>query len=212
MRQDYTHIAIILDRSGSMSGKESDVVGGVNTLFADQRKLPGDCTVTVVQFDTGDPYEVLRDGVNLKDIIAMSVAEYTPRGGTPLYDAMGRGIVTEGERLSKMDESMRPSKVVVCIVTDGLENASREYTRDRIAAMTKEQTETYGWQFIYLGANQDAILEGDKMGVQKGTSAKYAEQKTGGALRAMSANVGNYRATGNKEDLVWSAQQRKELE
>jgi Mg-chelatase subunit ChlD len=209
MKNDYTHITMILDRSGSMQSVRSDIIGGFNQLIAEQQAIAGQCTVTLVQFDSQDPYEILRDFAPVKDILPLG-DEYRPRGNTPLYDAVGRGIVNTGERLGNLPEHERPAKVVFVILTDGLENASKEYDAAKVAAMTKEQTEKYGWQFVYLGANQDALKEGTKFGVAKSSSADYHESKTKQALRAASANVGQYR-TGAKADLAWTDEQRKQL-
>ena len=210
MKSDYSHITMILDRSGSMGARRSDVVGGVNQFFKDQRTVPGECTVTVVQFDDQGPYDVLRDFARLADVADIG-DEYKPRGWTPLYDAVGRGIVNVGDHLSKMPEQDRPGKVIFVIVTDGLENNSREYDKEKVAAMIKEQTEKYGWQFVYLGANQDAMAEGAKFGVARGSSATYKEEKTAGGILLAGANVAKYRSSGNSEDLKFTDQQRKEL-
>jgi len=112
MRKDYTHITLILDRSGSMAEIQSDVVGGINSFLDGQRAVPGKCTLTLVQFDTQNPYEVLHDFRILGDVPPMKKEDFTPRGCTPLYDALGRGIVDLGERLSKISEVDRPEKVV----------------------------------------------------------------------------------------------------
>lgn len=209
MKDNYTHITMILDRSGSMQSVRSDVVGGFNQFLAEQKAVPGDCTVTLVQFDDQGPYDILRDCTPIKDVEPLG-NEYLPRGMTPLYDAVGRGIVNTGERLANMPEHDRPAKVVFVTITDGLENSSREYNAAKVAAMTKEQQEKYGWQFVYLGANQDALAEGAKVGVVQDCAANYSEEKTSGAIRATSSNLASYR-TGEKKDMAWSADQRKAL-
>lgn len=209
MKDSYTHVAMVLDRSGSMMGVRSDIVGGFNQFIEEQKKAPGECTVTLVQFDSQEPYEVLRDFTSILDTPPLG-DEYQPRGMTPLFDAVGRCIANTGERLAALPEEERPAKVVVVILTDGLENASREYTSAQVAKMTKEQTEKYGWQFVYLGANQDAIEAGGDIGVTVSTSADYSSQKTSSVLRAASANLASYRS-GAKADMSWSAEQRKAM-
>lgn len=209
MKDSYTHITMILDRSGSMQSVRSDIVGGFNQFLSEQKAVPGECTVTLVQFDDQEPYDILRDCKPIQSVDPLG-DEYQPRGSTPLYDAVGRGIVNTGERLSNMPEHDRPGKVVFVIITDGLENASKEYDAAKVAAMTKDQQEKYGWQFVYLGANQDALAEGAKMGTRRGSSANYHEQKTSGAIVATSANLRSYRS-GAKPDMAWSDEQRKAM-
>jgi hypothetical protein len=209
-KADYTHITMILDRSGSMMNKREDVVGGVNQFFETQRQAPGQCTVTLVQFDDQDPYEILRDMAGVSDVKPLG-KDYAPRGYTPLYDAVGRGIVNTGVALAALPEDQRPGKVVFVIVTDGLENASREYDRVRVAEMTREQTEKYGWDFVYLGANQDAMAEGEKFGVLRGRSASYKAEKTSGGIVLAAAKVAEYRTSGSKEALNFTEEDRKAL-
>jgi Mg-chelatase subunit ChlD len=201
---------MILDRSGSMSSVRGDIIGGFNQLVSDQKKVPGKCTVTLVQFDSADPYEILRDMQDIA-VVADLGDEYKPRSNTPLYDAVGRGIVNTGEKLAALPEHERPSKVVFVVLTDGLENASTEYQKARVAEMVKEQTEKYGWQFVFLGANQDAILAGAAIGVTSSTSADYDQEvQTSGAIQAASSNLAAYR-TGNNSGMDFSPQQRVQL-
>lgn len=209
MKDNYTHLTMILDRSGSMQSVRSDVIGGFNKLLEDQKSCPGECTVTLVQFDSQDPYEILRDFTSVADVKPLG-DEYKPRAGTPLLDAIGRGIVNTGEKLKSLADTDRPSKVVFVIISDGLENASLEYDRTRVASMTKEQIDKYKWEFVYLGANQDAIAEGAKVGSPQRTSANYREEKTSGAIGLASENLKSYR-TGAKPDMSWSADDRKAL-
>jgi len=200
---------MILDRSGSMETVRSDVVGGFNKLLEEQKALPGDCTITLVQFDSQDPYEILRDFVPVNNVMPLG-DEYRPRGNTPLYDAVGRGIVNLGEKLKALTEDRRPAKVVFVIITDGLENASEEYNASKVSAMVKEQTEKYKWEFVYLGANQDAILEGGKFGAQAANAATYKEEKTSGGILAASENLRGYRS-GAKSGMSFTDKQRKSL-
>jgi uncharacterized protein YxeA len=206
-KESLTHIAVILDRSGSMDAIRDDVVGGFNNFLKEQQEAPGDCTLTLVQFDTADPYEVLRDMVPVKEVMPLG-DEYQPRAGTPLYDAVGRGIVTTGEQLSKLPEEQRPGKVVFVIITDGQENSSQEYTKAKVAEMTKHQTEAYKWDFVYLGANQDAMVEGAKFGVGPAMAASYSPGKVGTAMRTASSKMSSYRSSGDKNDLNFTDDER----
>jgi Mg-chelatase subunit ChlD len=122
-----THITLILDRSGSMASIKSDVIAGVNNFINEQKKVPGRCTLTVVQFDDKDPYEVLIDKKDIAD--ATVLTDYQPRGWTPLYDAVGRGIVMTGDWLRSLRDNERPEKVVFVIMTDGAENHSKGASR-----------------------------------------------------------------------------------
>lgn len=202
-----THISVILDRSGSMADIRSDVIGGFNEFLKTQQEAPGECTLSLVQFDTQDPYEVVRDMIPVKDVKPLG-EEYKPRAGTPLYDAVGRGIVDTGEKLEKIAEGDRPGKVIFVIITDGEENSSREYTKAKVAEMTKHQTEKYGWEFVYLGANQDAMAEGAKFGVQGAMAANYSPDKVGMAMRSATSKLASYRSSGNKADLQWTDEER----
>lgn len=174
MKKDYTHIALVLDRSGSMAQKLSDTIGGLNKFVDDQKKVPGLATLTLAQFDT--VYELVHDRLDIQKVPHIDLV---PRGGTALYDAVGGTIVTTGEALKAMPESERPERVIFVIITDGLENSSREYSSQRIKEMIELQTNVYKWDFVYLGANQNAILEGEKMGIGRGQTMSYAQTERG---------------------------------
>lgn len=190
------HITMILDRSGSMSHIRSAVIVAVNDFVAGQKTMPGHCSFTLVQFDDMNPYEVVHDSVPIAAVPALTEVTYVPRGGTPLLDAVGRGIVALGEHLKDLPESKRPGKVVFVIQTDGAENMSREYTRTKIAEMVKHQTDRYQWQFLFLGANQDAILTGAGLGISSSQCMSFAASSTGtqNVMRSTTQNVKKYRA------------------
>lgn len=211
-RESYTHITLILDRSGSMFSIRSDVVGGVNRFIDTQKGLPGECTLSLVQFDDEEPYEVLRDFASIATVPLLG-DEYSPRGNTPLYDAIGKGIVKTGKRLAEMAEEDRPGRVIFCVMTDGLENASTKYTQERVRQMTEEQINRWKWEFVYLGANQDAIEEGAKIGTPTPTSANFmaTPKSVHKALRTFSANAAAYR-TGTATGMSFSPEQRQEME
>ncbi len=186
MRADLTDITVVVDRSGSMASCRKDAVGGLNTFVEEQKKLPGDATFTLIQFD--DKYEVVHNGIPLKDV---PVCDLVPRGSTALLDAIGKGIATTGERLKAMPEDQRPGLVVFVILTDGEENASREYRNDQIKKMIEDQTNTYKWQFTYLGANQDAFTAAGNMGIVRGGTANYVN--TSAAFGGTSSKVSRMR-------------------
>lgn len=214
MNGNLTQISIVLDRSGSMSSVREATVLGFNEFVEGQKSGTGDANVSLVQFDTENPYELLYQARPVKEVPKLTIEDYIPRGGTPLHDAIGRTIDGLGTSLSKAKETERPGKVVIVIITDGLENSSREYSSSRIAEMIKHQREVYKWEFVFLGANQDAILTGEKLNIPATHSANYSGQKTGtvNAFRVTTSNVAMYRSTGVSSSLGYSQKQRKQAE
>lgn len=172
MRENLTEMVFVLDRSGSMSGLAADTIGGFNELIEKQKKIEGDAYVTTVLFD--HEYEVLHDHVALEEVAPLTDKEYFARGSTALLDAVGRTIDAVGARLAAAPEEERPAHVVFVITTDGMENSSREYTAKRVRGMIEHQQQKYSWQFVFLGANMDAVSEARKLGI----SAKYAADFT----------------------------------
>jgi Mg-chelatase subunit ChlD len=163
MNTNLTEIAIVLDRSGSMASMSKEAIGGMNSFLESQQKLPGEARLTLVFFD--HEYIVVQNGRPIKEVPPLDETTYVPRGTTALLDAIGRTINTIGERLARTPECDRPAKVLIVILTDGLENASQEFKRDQILSMIKRQREVYSWEFIFLGANQDAIQVGSAIGI-----------------------------------------------
>ena len=155
-----THITMVLDRSGSMGKIASDAEPAVNKFVEDQKKVVGKCTFTLVQFD--NKYEIPYNGVDIQEVKEIKLR---PRSMTALLDAVGRAINETGEFLDKMKEEDRPDKVIVVIMTDGLENASCEFKKGQVNGMVKHQQEVYNWEFVYLGANQDAFKEAQDLGI-----------------------------------------------
>lgn len=160
MKKDYTHLVLIVDRSGSMYNVAADASGGINSLIEEQTKLDGEFTVTLYQFD--NRYERV-----FGPIPGSEAPKYTlmPGGSTALLDATGRAITETGKFLRDMDEADRPDQVMCVIVTDGEENASREFNRSQIKEMINEQTNKYNWDFAYLGANVDAFGDSRSFGI-----------------------------------------------
>ncbi len=187
MKSDIT---VVLDRSGSMASIASDMVGGLKQLVEDQKKIEGQCTFTLAQFDT--QYEIVIDA---RPIAEVDNIELRPRGGTALLDALGQTITRTGERFAAMDASDRPDAVTFVIITDGEENSSREFTLDAVKAMIKLQEEKYNWDFVYLGANQDAIAVGSGLGLVGAKSFNYAanEQGVRSSYNTLSGKIGAMR-------------------
>ncbi len=188
MRNDLTDVTLIVDRSGSMIDCRADAEGGVNTFIENQKKEPGDCLFSLVQFDA--EYEFVHKGVAIKDVPYYTLV---PRGWTALLDAVGRSINETGNRLAAIPEEQRPGLVVFVIVTDGQENSSHEFKKSQIREMIELQQNTYSWKFTFLGANQDAFAEAGSLGISAGAIANYAQHNSLDAFKSASANVSRMR-------------------
>ncbi|MET3697795.1 hypothetical protein SAMN05877753_104330 [Bacillus oleivorans] len=162
MNNRLTEIIFLLDRSGSMSGLESDTIGGYNSFIKRQCELEGETILTTVLFD--DQYEVLWDGIDASKAV-LTEKEYFTRGSTALLDAVGKTIINVGHRLSQTKEEQRPGKVIFVITTDGYENASREFTYKKVNELIRHQQEKYSWEFIFMAANMDAGKEAGRFGI-----------------------------------------------
>lgn len=177
MNTNLTEIVFILDRSGSMMSLTYDTIGGFNSFVEKQKNEPGEALLTTILFD--DQYEVLHNGVNIKDIPVMTKDQYWARGWTAMYDAVGKAINDVGQRLSNTPEQDRPGKVIFVITTDGMENASREYTQEKVKEMIQHQTEKYSWDFIFLGANIDSVQTAESIGIKAEYAADYVASVEG---------------------------------
>lgn len=181
-------LVFLLDRSGSMQSIKSDVVGGFDAFVAEQRAGEGLCTATLAQFDT--EYEVVYRDVALEQVPPLALC---PRGNTALHDSMGKLITDTAAQINALPEDDRPGTVVVAIMTDGLENASREWRQPDIKALVEQQTNDHGWEFLYMGCDQDAVEVGTGLGIKDGQALTYARGKSREAMRTTSANVRGYR-------------------
>jgi hypothetical protein len=161
----------------------------------DQRKLPGECSVTLAQFD--DRYELVYEGRPLAEVPPL---ELVPRGMTALHDAVGKTVISVGERLAAMSEDARPSKVIVLVISDGGENASKEFGQLQVKSMVTHQREAYGWDFVYLGANQDAQAVAKGIGVSPAASVTYTPTNDGtrGLMLAVNLSVASSRGGGGQ--------------
>ena len=175
-----TEIIFILDRSGSMAGLESDTIGGFNSLIAKQKKEDGQALVSTVLFD--DRSDVLHDRVPLNKIAPMTDDDYFVRGCTALLDAVGGAIHHIGNVHKYARPEDRPEKTMVIITTDGMENASKRYTYEKVKSMIERQKEKYGWEFIFLGANIDAVEVAGRFGISEDRAANYHSDEEGTAL------------------------------
>jgi len=175
-----TEIVFILDRSGSMAGLESDTIGGFNSLIAKQKKENGQALVSTVLFD--DRSDVLHDRIPLDKIAPMTDDDYFVRGCTALLDAVGGAIHHIGNVHKYARPEDRPEKTMVIITTDGMENASKRYTYEKVKSMIERQKEKYGWEFIFLGANIDAVEVAGRFGISEDRAANYHSDEEGTAL------------------------------
>jgi hypothetical protein len=205
MKENFTRIAIILDRSGSMESCKESTVAGFNEFIRTQKEIPGEAMVKLVQFD--DQYETVFDKP-LKECPELTQSTFVPRGSTALLDAQGRTVVELGRELAALAESQRPSKVIVVTLTDGLENASKEYDLEEIGKLIREQRDKYNWDFVFLGANQDAIATAAAMSIPLPSAMSYSTSRAG--VAATMAAVSHYVGAARKgKAAAFSAEDRK---
>ena len=173
---DLTHLLLIVDRSGSMASIATDMEGGIQQMLKDQQAQPGAIVVDVWTFD--DRPDHVFTAVRPDDVKGPLVI---PRGMTALNDAIGMAVTELGERFAKYEEDDRPGTIIVVVVTDGQENSSHEWSGSQVHALITEQSERWGWTFVYLGANVDAFAEGNRYGFDKGQTMNYAATSKGAA-------------------------------
>lgn len=175
-----TEIVFILDRSGSMSGLESDTIGGFNSMLEKQRREDGDAYISTVLFDT--KFDVIHDRLNIKDVPDLTDKEYFVGGCTALLDAVGGAICHIGNIHKYARKEDIPEKTLFIITTDGMENSSRRYTYEKVRSMIERQKERYGWEFLFLGANIDAAAEAARFGIDESRATNYQCDSEGTAL------------------------------
>ncbi len=180
MKKNLTEMVFILDRSGSMAGLESDTIGGFNGMIERQKKEPGEALVSTVLFSNSSA--VLHDRVRLEEVRPMTARQYCVGGGTALIDAIGGAIHHIGNVHKYAREEDRPEHTIFVITTDGMENASRYYTSDEVKAMVERQKERYGWEFLFLGANIDAVRTAAGFGISEDRAANFRNDARGQAL------------------------------
>ena len=213
MKKGLTEIVFILDRSGSMSGLEKDTIGGYNSLIKKQKKEEGEAYISTVLFD--DRTEVLHDRVGLDKIKPMTEEEYYVRGCTALLDAVGGAIHHIGNVHKYAREEDRPEKTLFIITTDGQENSSRMYTYENVKRMVERQKEKYGWEFLFLGANIDAVEEAGRFGIKPDRAVNYECDEIGTAVnyRALNKAVSRVRnCAANEIDKALAADWKEEIE
>jgi len=195
VQANYTHITVILDRTGSMQSIRDDTIGGFNVFLHEQQQQPGRATLTLVQFDSQNAYEVIHHFKAIEDVPDLTRETFVPRASTPLLDALGRGINDLEQTLARQVEANRPAQIVVAIVTDGQENASREFDRATIEKMIREK-QAADWQFVFLSADLAAIGDAIAGGVKPAAAMSFDKTKEGAAAAWGSASkrIADYRA------------------
>ena len=208
---EMTELVFILDRSGSMSGLESDTIGGFNAMLKKQRKEDGECYVSTVLFD--NTFKVLHDRVPLKEVEDMTEKDYEVGGTTALLDAIGRSIHHIGNIHKYARKEDVPAHTLFVITTDGMENASRQYDSDTVKKMISRQEEKYGWQFLFVGANIDAVETASRIGIRKENAVDYFADSVG--TKVVYENVSNAVFSMRKRGKVaedWSADIKQDYE
>ncbi len=198
-----TEIVIVLDRSGSMSTMKADMEGGLEQFVLDQRRQPGTCQLTLVQFDTE-----IETVFSARDLRMVERIEIVPRGGTALLDALGTAIDGVGARLAAQAETERPGKVIVLVITDGEENSSVVWKAKRLRAAIRRQERDYDWQFIYLGANVNAFAEAGDVGIARANAMSYTPGSAREVGAVLSKKIGTYRSSNDKRALRFSTVDR----
>lgn len=195
MNNNLSELVFILDKSGSMSGLEADTIGGFNSMLLKQQALPGECRITSVLFDNN--YELLHDRIDIKAVSPLSEKEYQVGGSTALIDAIGRTINKIATVQKNTAPEYRAENVIFVIITDGMENSSREYSPKKVKAMIEEQKKG-GWEFIFLGANIDAIETAGSFGISADRAQNFLADSDGVELnfKVMSKAIAGMRACG----------------
>lgn len=214
VNESLTYLTVVLDRSASMNNVRQATIDGFNELVKGQAAKPGECLVTLAQFD--HEYIPMYKDVPANLVRPLTFETYLPRGSTALLDAIGFTIESLGARLAALPETQRPANVIVVIQTDGEENTSKDYNRKRVFDMVSHQTSVYKWQFIFMGAGPDAIRDANQMGFQAGASLQYTSSPlhSAHAYRALNnavsitRSVGSNATAGTTTDLFGGAEAR----
>lgn len=200
MKKGLTELVFILDKSGSMGGLESDTIGGYNSMLAKQQAVEGECHLTTVLFDNN--YELLHDRTDIKAVRPLTAREYQVGSATALIDAIGKTIHKIGKAQKNTADEYRAEKVIFVIITDGEENSSRKYDASKVKAQIKRQTERYSWEFVFLGANIDAVETASHFGIAPERAVDYMPDSAGIELNfaVLSETVASFREVGTVDE------------
>ena len=201
MKKGLTELVFVLDRSGSMHGLEADTIGGFNSMIDKQKKEDGEAYVSAVLFD--DMQEVLYDRIDIRKVEPITGSQYYVRGCTALLDALGHAIHHIGNVHKYAREEDVPEKTIFVITTDGMENASRSYSLEKVRRMVERQQEKYHWEFLFLGANIDAVKEAGRFGIHASRAANYVHDSVGTRLNfdVLSDAISCARASASAEEM-----------
>ena len=177
MKKGLTELVFILDKSGSMHGLEQDTIGGFNSMLQKQKELDGECRITTVLFD--NRYELLHDRIDIRAVSPMTEKEYQVGGTTALLDAIGRTVQKLVSVQKNTAKEYRADRVLFVIITDGQENASQEYSSDKVKGLIQLEKEKYGWEFLFIGANIDAVETARHFGINEDRAVNYHADSQG---------------------------------
>lgn len=196
-----TFIAVVLDRSGSMSSIRDDAIGGFNAFIADQKALPGEASLLLAQFD--HEYEIVYDALPLAEVAPLTPESFVPRGHTALFDALGRTLNDVAARVARLPPADRPSRVIVVVITDGRENASREFTLAMVRELIMARRGVDKWEILFLSTTEEALEQARVAGIDGGSSATFASTGRGtrDMFRRVSRSIGASRRTGGPASL-----------
>jgi uncharacterized protein YegL len=194
-KQNFTSINVIIDASGSMQHLTHDTIGSFNGFLTEQKAFPGEAAFTLCTFNTD--YRLVHDFQQITSVSELDATTYCAEGGTALLDAMGTTIDFVGTKLASLDENQRPDKVIFLIITDGHENSSHRYSAAKIKNMVEHQKDKYSWEFVFMGANIDAITTGANLGIDARNTLNYSATSIGtrSLYSAVSASMNNYRSS-----------------
>lgn len=200
MKKGLTELVFILDKSGSMGGLEADTIGGYNSMLEKQKAVKGECHITTVLFDNN--YELLHDRIDIKAVSSITDKEYSVGGSTALLDAIGMTIHKIGNAQKHTANDYRAEKVMFVIITDGEENSSREYSAEKVKAQIDRQKTKYGWEFIFLGANIDAVETAGRFGIAPDRAIDYLADSEGTQLnyKVVAQAVATFREAGKVDE------------
>jgi hypothetical protein len=209
--KDFTDISILLDRSGSMQTIKSDTLGGLNSFILQQKEAGDNAALTFVQFDSENSFEVLFESRPIKEVKILEDKDFQPRAMTPLFDALGHFINATGARLAKIPEDDRPDKVIAVILTDGYENASHEFSQEKVREMITHQQDKYNWMFVFIGADMDAVEVGGGLGIAKGLTINVSSVNVAETYSTTAEKIANFRYSGNAEAMAYTDEERSAL-